>query len=84
MIDNVNKESNATKSNWCQFRLPLNNAAYCRNRATYQCAHCPVSYCLQHGLQHQEDLKDDVRTLLSTAQVKFHTKIIRNKFLIFL
>jgi hypothetical protein len=58
-------------SKTCQYHATASSVCYCKNLATYICPHCSVPYCLQHGLQHQEELKGDLRSLLAKAQVKF-------------
>ncbi len=70
MIADVRKEDSMMRLNRCQYQLPGNNGPHCRCPATYKCSHCSLSCCLQHGLQHQDDLKDEIRSLLSKAQVK--------------
>jgi hypothetical protein len=41
----------------------------CQNPATYKCSHCPSSFCLIHGVQHQQDTKRDIVSLLNDTQV---------------
>ena len=51
--------------------MPSTSMLRCRNNGTYQCSHCDVFFCLQHGLRHQEELKSEIRVLLTKTQVEF-------------
>ena len=70
-IKNFIKQKNILNSNTCQYYASSPSTNSCKNHATYTCPHCSILYCLQHGLKHQEELKGDVRSLLTKAQVKF-------------
>ncbi len=71
-------QKDTIKVNTCQYTIPSTNVSHCRNQGTYKCSHCNISFCLQHGLQHQEDLKTDIRSLLTKTQVKFLRKTNMN------
>ena len=58
-------------STYHQYKPPSMNLCQCQKLATYNCTHCPTSCCLQHGLEHQDELKEDIRRLLAIAQVIF-------------
>jgi hypothetical protein len=55
----------------CKYSISSESFCQCQNIANYKCSHCPFSYCLQHGLQHQQDLKDEIHYLLGEAQVNY-------------
>jgi hypothetical protein len=55
--------------NRCEYSISSENDCQCRNAANYKCAHCPFSFCLQHGLQHQQNLKEEIHSLLAKAEV---------------
>jgi hypothetical protein len=63
----------------CEYSLPFIDDYQCPNVSTYKCSHCPHSFCLQHGLQHQEDLKNEIRCLLAETQVSYCC-ILKEKF----
>jgi len=65
-----NKQDNKTAST-CHYTQPSTNLFQCQNQGTYRCSHCEVLFCLQHGLKHQEDLKEEVRILLTKTHVRF-------------
>ncbi|CAF3378276.1 unnamed protein product, partial [Rotaria sp. Silwood2] len=67
-INNSNTETNRIQSHYCQYQLSSINMYHCQSLATYKCSHCSVSFCLQHGLKHQEDLKKEIRDLLMKTQ----------------
>jgi len=66
ITDKQNKDMNTTK---CEYRLSMIDNVQCQNLNEYQCSHCSSLYCLEHSLQHQEDLKEEVSYLLDEAQV---------------
>ncbi|CAF4532901.1 unnamed protein product, partial [Rotaria sp. Silwood2] len=63
--ENQNKETNMKI---CAYRFPMADASQCRTTARYQCSHCPSSFCLKHGSQHQQDVKEDLNHLLNKAK----------------
>lgn len=54
----------------CGYSTLSNNAIPCRNLGHYKCSHCSFSFCLEHDLQHQQELKGEVYNLLTEAKVK--------------
>jgi hypothetical protein len=66
--DNQNKPINKTT---CKYRTPLDDSFRCRKSGTYTCSHCQTSYCLEHGHQHQKDLKKEIEHLLNEAKVSY-------------
>ena len=65
-IENQNKEMNVKR---CAYGLTMSDNYQCRNPARYQCSHCPLSFCLKHGSQHQQNVKDELNHLLNEAKV---------------
>jgi hypothetical protein len=66
--DNQNKPMNTTT---CKYRTPLDDSFWCRKSGTYTCSHCRTLYCLEHGNQHQKDLKKEIEHLLNEAKVSY-------------
>ncbi len=55
--------------NRCGYKNPSTGDCPCRNGASYNCTHCPSSFCLTHGIEHQRQLKEEIKHLLCEAQV---------------
>lgn len=70
MSQNSANQNNIFKASICHYKHPSSSVSHCQNQGTYQCSHCEIWFCLQHGLKHQEDLKEEIRILLTKAQVK--------------
>jgi hypothetical protein len=68
--NSINKQDKK-KASTCHYTQPSTNVFQCHNQGTYRCSHCGILFCLQHGLKHQDDLKEEVRTLFTKTQVKF-------------
>jgi hypothetical protein len=62
LTKNSINEDNTSEMTTCQYKHPKNNIFPCRNQGTYECPHCSIFFCLQHGLQHQESLKEEITT----------------------
>ncbi len=56
--------------NICRYSISSNSVFQCRDVANYKCSHCSYSFCLQHGLRHQQELKEEINYLLAEAQVR--------------
>ncbi|UJR20357.1 hypothetical protein I4U23_023488 [Adineta vaga] len=54
-------------SNKCQYQLSAIDSIVCEMSAIYKCSHCSTVYCLEHGLEHQEDLREEINYLLDEA-----------------
>ncbi len=67
--DTSNKRNKETNVNRCAYRLSTMNDSQCQNLATYKCSHCSFFYCLEHDLQHREDLEEEINYLLDEARV---------------
>ncbi len=67
--DTSNKRNKETNVNRCAYRLSTMNDSQCQNLATYKCSHCSFLYCLEHDLQHREDLEEEINYLLDEARV---------------
>ncbi|CAM4784216.1 unnamed protein product [Rotaria magnacalcarata] len=52
----------------CEYRFLPENGDRCYNRATYQCTHCSSTFCLKHGSQHQQTVKEELQCLLEEAK----------------
>jgi transposase-like protein len=76
MSSDVVTESHGTQNigmdiNRCTYSISSKSACQCQDVANYKCSHCSFSFCLQHGLQHQQELKQEIHYLLAEAQVRF-------------
>ena len=69
LMDADDKQNVITNIKLCDYSTLSNNANPCRNLGHYKCSHCSSSFCLEHDLQHQQDLKGEICDLLSQAKV---------------
>ncbi len=69
MNDTANKQNDETNVNRCAYQLSTIDDGHCQNPALFKCAHCSSSYCLEHDLQHQDDVEEEINYLLDEAQV---------------
>jgi hypothetical protein len=60
----------------CKYVMPSVDNFQCRQSGRYTCAHCQTPYCLNHGTQHQKDLKKEIEDLLDEAKVS-HVHLIK-------
>ncbi len=58
----------------CQYLHPFANVHQCQELSTYTCSHCSSWFCLQHGVQHQQDLKEKIRHLLTETKVSDYVR----------
>ncbi len=56
-------------TNKCEYLILSPGSFSCQNPASYKCTHCPSSFCLIHGLQHQQDTKQEINYLLIYVEV---------------
>jgi hypothetical protein len=69
MQDNQN---NSMNTNRCEYSISSADSWQCQYPASYDCPHCPSSFCLKHGLQHQQDLQAAIRRILAEAEVSYN------------
>ena len=65
--------------NQCEYIIPLTEHCKCSSLASYKCTHCPLSFCLRHGLQHRRELQEEIHCLLAEAQVNYN--FVTNEFI---
>ncbi|CAF1477844.1 unnamed protein product, partial [Adineta steineri] len=69
LYENQDKQNNMINTSMCEHRYLLTTDCCCQNVATYRCMHCCSSFCLKHGMQHQQHLKEELQTLFNEAQI---------------
>lgn len=69
LMDNNDKQNATTIMKRCDYSTLSNSAIPCRNLGHYKCSHCSFSFCLEHDLQHQQELKGEICGLLNQAKV---------------
>jgi hypothetical protein len=68
--DTENKQNNETNVNRCAYQLSTTDHGHCQNTASSRCSHCSSSFCLEHDLQHKNDLEEEINCLLDEAKVR--------------
>lgn len=66
--DNQNKPMNTSG---CQYSISSGDNWQCQNQTSYNCTHCPSSFCSKHGIKHQQDLKAEIHRLLAETEVSY-------------
>lgn len=70
-------QSIAINTNRCEYFISSANNMQCQNPTSYNYSHCPSSFSLKHGLQHQQDLQAAMHRLLAEAEVSYDDLIKR-------
>lgn len=66
------QKRNNCSDNTCHYRLPFSDVYLCKELSSYNCSHCSFWFCLTHAVQHQHDLKREIRHLLIETKVSFY------------
>ncbi|UJR20362.1 hypothetical protein I4U23_023493, partial [Adineta vaga] len=70
--DNQNNQNRIAHTGKCEYMPPSSSDYFsCRDVASYKCSHCPSSFCLPHGVQHQQQLKEEIKRLLGETEDLF-------------
>jgi len=70
-METQDNQSIAINTNRCEYFISSANNIQCQNSTSYNCSHCLSSFCLKHGLQHQQDLQAAIHRLLTEAEVSY-------------
>ncbi len=64
------QQNNSANPARCHYHIKSSDVRQCQDISSYKCPHCSIMFCLQHGMQHQKDLKEKIRHQLVEAKVR--------------
>ena len=73
-------QKKAMKMHKCEYLIRSNDSWQCQNRASYECNHCLSWFCLKHGQQHQQVVKEEIKHRLNEVKVSHvHIKSVGSR-----